>query len=435
MNMARTTISTLVLALGVLGFAHRAAAQACTATAGTDAFGNPTLLVTGTATKQILTLSVDLGQAAVALDCNGDGDTADPSDIVNNFPAAVSFDIQLKGSDTINFNVQPAAYTTIRWNPQITLGAGLNSVNINAGSATLQTNSKFLIDLLGVAGTDTVTVNMPVVSASSFRFRADTGPGNDVVTLNQAAIASGSNVAIDVALGLGNNTFTMNHSANILQANLTVSVEGGSGGDTVNSNWTASNTALSEIYYSADLGAGSDKFTAFLDMGTFDFYGGSQVHFDVSGGTGNNQLQLTRAGTTPGGFASAFFLYQGSLLDIRLKGGPQTDTLAVDLAGGGIDPASTGTLRIRADGGGGNDTLNLAVDCSTNFGGENPIYDVLMNGGVGNDKVNWTLNNGGCPNAAGNYAPTGTVLLEGLTGNDTCVSAGNGLVGERGCEL
>jgi hypothetical protein len=387
--------------------------------------------------KQVATIVVNptVPNANVSIDCNGDGDLADATDL----PAADyagafdTYDIQLKANDTVNFSLVDGTYNGLRLNPQILLGSGANVVNLSFSGDTLQANSRVLIDIAGGAANDTITVTTPnVLTNSAFSLKVDAGSGNDVVVVSEGVVTL-SSITLDVALGLGTNTMTVNHLGIINTSNVAETIEGGNGPDTVNNNWFAYVNATSRVYVTADLGAGNDKFTAGLDLGVFDIYNTSEVHFDVSGGGGANQLQVTRGATIPGGVAG-FFVYNNSLLDIRLKGGAQTDTMTVDLGAGGIDPASNGTLRVRADVGGGNDTLNLLVDCSTNFGGENPFYDVVLTGGNGNDKVNWTLNNGACPGAAANFAPAGRVLLDGAAGSDTCVIAGTGLANRRGCE-
>jgi hypothetical protein len=146
------------------------------------------------------------------------------------------------------------------------------------------------------------------------------------------------------------------------------------------------------------------------------------VTFRVLGGVGNDVLAVTRGAT----FGSVYF--PSGQVEADLKGGVGNDTLTVDLGGNALD--AFGRLRLRADGGAGNDVLSLAADVKA---GSVPLFDAAVTGGVGHDTVGFTLNNNGS-NGAANYPVGGTILIDGSVGLDACTIAGNGLTHRRGCE-
>jgi hypothetical protein len=247
---------------------------------------------------------------------------------------------------------------------------------------------------------------------------------------------------VAVNLGTGTtNTFTFQQQpapgAGVLDSLFAVSVEGGTGRDSVFVDVNGGFFQGSTAEFAADLGAGNDTFEATVDLASLLLVAlpgnlRGSLHFDVEGGAGTNALAVTRNGTaTTGGFT----LFNRALLDVRLKGGPGADAILVDLAGallfGGSDQ---GTVRVRLDGGAGNDRLALLgnVDATTAFV---PVHDVVVTGGPGKDvvDVDWE-NDPDFSDDPTSYGPHGRIVIDGMTGGDTCTLAGANRATMRGCE-
>jgi hypothetical protein len=449
MNMTakKRQLPLVVGALALLaGVASPALAQLspCAITADIDAAGAPRLRITGSNLKQVVTIVVNpaVPNANVSVDCNGDGDLADATDLpaANYAGAFDTYDIQPKGNDTVNFSLVDGAYNGVRLNPQILLGSGTNTVNLNFTGDALQASSRVLIDIAGGAATDSVTITLPALDASAFQVKAEMGSGNDAFTINQPVnISAGSSVPLEVNLGLGTNSLTYNMAGFPTQigfSNLSLNVEGGTGLDTVTLN-LAGRVNASRTYFAADLGAGNDKFRANLDLGNFIVYnnpGLGEAHFDVNGGGGANTMTVARNGTTGGSLVAL-----SGFVEMRFKGGTGPDTIMVDvddLFEFGNSIGYPGTFRVRADGGGGNDTINVTATTGA-LAQAGAQHDVVITGGVGNDKININYtNDSGFVNTPATYAPAGRILLDGVVGSDTCTVTTNtvGIVNKRGCE-
>src|SRR5262249_39957714 len=164
---------------------------------------------------------------------------------LTNFPGAFyTYDIQMKGADTVNFIVAAGTYSGLKLNPQLLMGPGINFINVIFSGVTLQANSRVALEIVGGAGNDTITLATPALSAPAFIVNADAGAGNDIFTVNQLAQVSNSDLELDVNLGIGTNAFTYNQAAGafasaLVGSNVAVSVDGGTGTDNVNFNLTA----------------------------------------------------------------------------------------------------------------------------------------------------------------------------------------------------
>jgi hypothetical protein len=440
-KLIRTLLALAALVVATVP-AH-AVTNPCAVTTDLDNSGFPRMHITGSTAKQITTILVNptVPKATVSIDCNGDGDTADPTDLPPaDFNGAFdTYDVQMKGTDTVNFTVVAGTYPGLRLNPQFLMGPGTNALNVTFTGVVLSANSRVSLEIVGGAGNDTMTLNPPRLNASAFLINADTGAGNDVFTINQLDQVLNSDFEADVNLGLGTNTFNYNQSPGAVASafagsNVSVSVDGGSGIDVVNVGLKAIQIN-SKAYFATDLGAGNDKFIATIDETSFINYGGGgEIHLDANGGAGTNVLTVTRNGTTGRPVVAL-----GNLFDVRLKGGSGVDTLTLDLdnlfnlGASGFD----GIFRVRMDGGAGNDLINFTAATGAPALAT-AVHDVVITGGGGTDKLNINYTNTSpTANAAATYGPPGKILIDGFTGLDTCVINTNttGIINKRDCEL
>jgi hypothetical protein len=421
--MKRAQTRTLALAFLGAVLVAPAAHAACALT--TDDFtgdGIPDLKIVANTSKQNLVLTVGAASSTVSLDCNGDGDDVDATlgDIHDQvYPLAFgTYLLHLGGSDVITINI-PADMTAVAKVFQVTLGPGKNTVTINGAGATLRGQSRLTIDVAGYLDNDKLTATLPGADASAITLRTDLSLGNDQVNLVLGGeITNGAVVDVDAVLSLGSNVFSLAQPASqsITDSTLSVGVEGGPNLDLVTTSFAGSFDGTARVTVSADLGAGNDKYTGTFDLTTFDVTAGAEARFDVSGGGGNDTITFTRNGTAGG--ASTI---NAGLLDFHADGGIGTDTITLDLGGGGFQ-MNNGTLALRASGGPGNDKIDATLVAEA--GSTNPVFDVVLNGGRQNDTITLTLDNNSASDTAANYGPAGMALLDGSDGIDVCTVAG-----------
>jgi hypothetical protein len=436
-----------LLAPAVVLVAAPLAAAPCAAVAeASEIAGFSRLRVTGSPTRQILTLTAAWDTAAhVALDCNADGDTSDAADVDVSFAQQfVTYDVALGGNDTIRFEISPGTYVTLfPVNLQVALGPGTNNLTVVPGGDVQVLQSGLLIEVFGGSGPDVLSVTTPTVTQARFSLVADLGGGNDVVTVSQGGAGSDGSVSaadfrVAVNLGTGNNAFSFRQRPGPIlvvgQTPFAVNVEGGSGRDTVSA-FVNGFFLDSPAELTADLGAGNDSFAAEIDLADFSLIGlpgtrRAALHLDVEGGPGANTLSVTRNGTTTGGLLRL----SSGLLDVRLKGGPGADMIGVDLDGNLFDAGGEGIVRVRLDGGAGNDTLSLLGSTGAAAATPPPVHDVIVTGGLGNDTIaaDWDATGFTDPT---NYGPHGRIVVDGVGGTDTCTVSGANLATRRGCEM
>ncbi len=437
MTMRLTTFRILAVAPLMLLFARSAAAQSlpCSVTEpDVDLDGATDLFVRGTTGKQKLRVDINQTSTTVFLDCNGDGTFGvGPGDLNGVlFGPARTFFIRLQGYDDITFNFT-GNITGRAMNIAITLGAGINAVNIGGTPSApsvgeLHANSALVVHVDGLVGPDTVKLMVPpVVDNSAILFRAKTGDANDHVWVySSGVITNGSIVDVKADLGGSANSFHLLQSGVITDATLQTDLQGGPGVlDIITNSLGGTIGAGGRFLFRAALNQGADKFTQNFDLGNLQILAGGEVRFRVDGEGGGDTLLFTRNGTS----GTPLTLNAG-VLDLGINGGSGSDKITVDLAGGGF--VTTGTYRLHVDGALGSETIVLASDIAA---ASNPDLDVLVHGGSGTDVINFTLNNSGA-NGSSNYGPAGFAILDGgYFSNDACTVVGNPLVHERNCEL
>jgi len=377
----------------------------------------------GTAGKQTLVINYFADYETFSVDCNGDGDFTDIASgdrLDGGFSGEA--DIRLGGNDTIVVNVN-AAWTDQHRKLSILLGPGTNNVTFNFTSQTL-TSSSLLVDLVGGAGTDNVSViNPPLLSSSGFSLRADLGPGNDSLAVKLPRVIGEAQFDLDVNLGAGNNSLILDQGHALMSGNgaVHVSVLGGAGVDTVKALLDGYWAGASQLVLATDLGAGNDVLavTLFCSNTASDFRidPAADVKLFATGGIGNDSLSVVKAGTTAP--------FVDGRLDVDLQGGVGNDTITSDLA-----LNMFGTLRLRAKGGAGNDVITATVDSRPSPPGSAPTHDVFLSGGAGNDTLTYN------PFYGSGSVFVGFPALDGSFGTlDKCVVGGTFSAHIRGCEL
>ncbi|MBI3932815.1 MAG: hypothetical protein HY317_05310 [Acidobacteria bacterium] len=429
MPMNRNTSLTLTLTLlGALALSHPAAAG-CLTTGDFDGDGRQDMLFKAGTGKNTLVVVSGPTETTVTLDCNGDGDFADASDLnAQVFSGDFHvYDVQLGGADTITFNV-PSNWSAISRSVQLVLGPGTNNVHLTtAGGAVLQAGSRLQMEVVGYLQYDRVNLTTPGLDASSFLFRADLSSGNDDVDLTLGGdVTGGSVLDVDAVLSVGSNTFDFLQAGKTVDAStLLIHVEGAGGVERVTSSLNGTISGAARMLFTAELGGGSDLYTGTVDLAAFDLTGPAEARFEVAGGVGSDILSFTRNGTSGGASTTL-----GGLLDVRLTGGTGNDKLTVDLAGGGFS-IDGGTLGAWLDSGASDDKLDVFLEAASSS--TNPNFDVHVNGGGQNDTITFSLLNGG-PNTAANYGPAGAAFVDGGAGNNKCPITGTGIVHRRNCQ-
>jgi hypothetical protein len=423
----RGRFAAVLCAVGVIVLTMPAAARAaCSVTSGDfDANGSIDMRFIGDAYRQNLLLDLGNGSVQVKLDCNGDGDYADPGDFDFNITTTgglETFDIQLRGKDAITI-LQSASVPGDRKNLLLTLGPGGNVVEIdNFFFAPLTGQSSWVVDVVGGPNDDTLTVRLNgAVTSSLLQVRGDLGLGNDHVVLYGPATSTGGVIDFDLALGPGNNTLDLIRTAGATLGAFrsTVNVDGGDvaiNSDKVSVNMANPNvifTTGSRFALNANLLAGNDAFTL-NDAGCFT---GSESRFRVKGGAGNDVLQ---AGTVLPGLYS-----NDGLIETVFDGGPGADILDIEKHVEGL-----GTYRVRAHGGDSSDIVVTSVFAEDVGFGINTL-DLLARGGRGAD----TLYTAIFAPVATLYNPSAAALLDGGGDvNDICIFFGNGKSERFACE-
>ena len=353
----------------------------------------------------------------ISIDADGNGDTTGKKDMApKNFvfsSNSVALELRLSGgSDVLNYTATADLNAATRV-VAADLGPGANTFSFTTGTFNLLNGSRASFDVTGGAAIDTFTVDFNEVRKSAVTVGLAVGRGNDTATVNFDRIDDGSSVDVGVDLGIGINTLTVDLMEVGFgdRGTINVDVTGGTGKDTVTLNLhddVGDGTKSSELNFKADLGAGNDVFAANLD------YAGNVFRVDdhsvaliaVKGGAGNDSLSVNGVAG-----AGTIRLDPDSRLEIDLQGGLGIDTIKVDLSKtDGLE--ILGALRMRIDGGLGNDVLTAMLANNATTTGN---YDLAVLGGQGDDLVTFQVSIGA---GAPTFGPTGKALLDGGLGKD-----------------
>jgi hypothetical protein len=207
------------------------------------------------------------------------------------------------------------------------------------------------------------------------------GSGNDFFNLGLPGTINTGALSAEVNLGPGANAFTLTQGAALTQGQVNIDIEGGVGIDTVTLNPTAI-VSKGRMHVSAFLGGGDDRFVTNLDLALFDLASDGNLFLSADGSGGNDFFAVTRNGTTP----SNTLIADTANFDVRLRGGTGKDAMTIDLGAGGIDQFTGATIRLRADGSAGNDTMTFTLDSADAGAPFGPgQYDVAVTGSPGNE--------------------------------------------------
>lgn len=361
------------------------------------------------------------GLLSISIDANRDGDTTDPGELTN---AAFNFNgntgaIEITlgaGNDAVTYS-QTANLSSAARAISINLGGGNNTAAVTSGANDILAASRFDLDVAAGAGIDTLNVSLDEVRASLVSVRANLGLGNDSATIAFDRIDDKAAVDLDVNLGDGLNNLQIDLQEIGFgdRADVHVDIHGGAQKDTVSVNLhddVGNGAARSSLQIDAELFGGKDSFTAGLDYAgnVFRVDDHSLASIAVRGGNGDDTIRVQGVGAT-----GTIRIDPDGLLDIDLKGGAGIDTVGVNL--GRSDALEIlGGIRVRMDGGIGDDSLSCLLANETDTTGN---YDVAVLGGAGNDSAAFALPPAGTPT----FGPLGKILLDGGRGLDTLTNS------------
>jgi hypothetical protein len=361
------------------------------------------------------------GVIQISVDANRDGDTTDPGELTNaafNFNGTTgAVEVSLgAGNDAFTYN-QTGILSGDARGISVNLGGGNNIATVAAGANDILAASRFDLDVLAGGGIDTLNVSLGEVRASLASVHADMGLGNDNATIAFDRIDDKASVDLDVSLGdgLNNLQIDLQHVGFGDRADVHVDIHGGAQKDIVAVDLhddVGNGVIRSSLQIDAELFGGKDTFTASLDYTgtTFRVDDHSLASIAVRGGSGDDSIGVQGVGVS-----GTMRIDPDALLDIDLKGGAGNDTVGVNL--GKTDALELlGGVRVRMDGGIGNDSLNclLANNLSTTG-----AYDVVVFGSAGSDNVVFSLPPVGTPT----LGPIGKIRLDGGRGTDALTNS------------
>jgi hypothetical protein len=430
-----TRLLPLAAAAAVLALPGSLRAACTFIEADFDGNGTSDLRILGDPAKQTLILFHFGTGSAFQLDCNSDGDYSDPGDVPPFYftaAGAESFDIQLKGKDSITVNYY-SGHAGDKLLTSLMLGPGGNSVTISGNPAVAlnaSANASHIIEITGGSSTDVVNIDLNNAGTTTFNnsylaIRGDLGGGNDTLTVKVPQNQTGSGVDVDLGLGTGQNTATVDNRSGHGGTFQRFDIEGGdvaSGVDTVYFNFQGFDNSTSRTIFNANLRSGNDVYVASFTQNPLYAYGWSR--FRVNGGAGNDSLVI--ANPTP-----TYGTEVDGIVDVGLRGGVGNDILSVDQWFGFFSNSGR-TFRLWMDGGEGADTV--LTDIVQPLSGTGIIVDATVLGGRGADILYLGMHDT-VPN--GVYTPMGTTLLSGgHDGNDACIpTTFNPLVEQLNCEI
>jgi hypothetical protein len=369
-----------------------------------------------------------------------------------------SFDLELVGKkDSLTFGLS-GDYVGRRASVLVDLGKGENHFTFNPDQTAITAKSNLNLDILGHDGNDFVNVNFGNILESRVNVEAS-HLGGSRTPVNPADVRSSitfgpsragirnSSVDVNIGLGQGNNNFVFNYGSDLghLAGIGRPDVASDFGPSTFNVNITGSgrrqdvdNLTLfangevntgSTLNFNTQFLAGNNTFKGVIDANLFQIdddggafingpngttppHSGGAAHFNIHGGSGNDNISFKSINQD-------HTIELSGLFDINLLAGSGKDTMKVDFGGAGFtddDPfelrATNRAFRLRAVGGTGDDTIkvNLANAATATF-----AYDVAILGGSKRNDITFVGTNpvGGTPT----FGPSGSVFIDGGFGH------------------
>jgi hypothetical protein len=294
------------------------------------------------------------------------------------------------------------------------------------------------------------TVNVNAGNLGGSKGGASSTTPNDSITFGslRAGIRN-SSVDVNVGLGQGANNLLFNYGSDLghlAPPAGTPTSAGDFGPSTFNVNITGSNRSQdrsnvtlfangevntgSTLNWNTQFIAGNNTFKAVFDANNFQIdddggafipgpngttppHSGGAAHFNVHGGSGNDNISFQSIN-------QAHTIELSGLFDINATAGSGNDKININFGGtGGFtddDPfekvATNRKFRVRVNGGAGNDQIMVNV---TNAATSTFDNDIAILGGTGTNNILFAgVNEGGSPT----FGPAGTVLIDGGPGGN-----------------
>lgn len=369
------------------------------------------------------------GTLQLEIDANGDGDTSDPADRPLGPMAGFEKVILIvlgNGNDRVTHSVMGDFAGTER-RLTVNLGQGNDFFRFTTNDKDVLAGSDVAITVFAGGGADQAEILFDGVSNSAVSVQALMGAGADgklnspcLLTFGQAGGTLDNFASIDADWDLGNGENNFKAAIGAVgadvdgQATVDIGVLGGIGADKIALDLLGSvgnGTAPSNLTFAANLQAGNDIFTGRVHADQFNIGADSQVRLTVLGSDGDDTLGLATFGDP----ASVLDLDAQSLFAIVFRGGLGNDVLNCKVFASVQAPGSLkldGQMYLRLDGGEGDDQITLKL---LNTAASVGNYNAAVYGGFGKDTVKFGLSHNA---AVVTFKPRGKVLLDGGLGND-----------------
>jgi hypothetical protein len=365
------------------------------------------------------------------------------------------FDVLLNSQkDSLTFN-PVGTYSGRTADIQVSLGKGENHFTFNPNATAITNHSDVNLNVQGHNGNDFVNLNYGNILESRVNVNASGLGGSttpttstaprDVITFGtlRAGIRN-SSVDVNVGLGQGTNNLRFNYGSDLghlAPPAGTPASAGDFGPSTFNVNITgsdrpgsAANVTLfangevntgSTFNWNTQFITGNNTFKTIIDANQFQIdddggqfivgpggttppHSGGAAHFDIRGGSGNDNISFTSIN-------QAHTIELSGLLDINVAAGAGKDNINVNFGGtGGFtddDPfekvATNRALRLRINGGTGPDAIGVNV---SNAATSTFADDIAIQGGTASNDIEFAgVNQGGSPT----FGPGGSVFIDG----------------------
>lgn len=374
------------------------------------------------------------------------------------------FDLELMSKiDTVTFD--PGSLNSQQADVTVNLGKGVNHFTFNPNQAAITNHCDVNVNVQGHGGTDFVNLNFGEILESRLGVTVNNLGGTPTASANPTSsivfgdVKTGvrnSSVDLNVALGHGMNNLLVHYGidlGHLAPPNGTPASASDFGPSTMDVNITGSSrsqdsakvtvNAVGEVNTASTLNfntrflAGNNTFQSNFDANSFQIdddggafiagpnnttapHNGGAAHFNVQGGSGNDNISFQS-------IHQASTIELSGLFDINATAGSGKDNINVDFGGkGGFtddDPfellATNRDFRVRLNGGTGADTFKVNVTDAATSSFNN---DIAIHGGTkANDIVFAGVNLGGAM-----FGPAGEVLIDaGLGVHNHVVTLGN----------
>jgi hypothetical protein len=297
------------------------------------------------------------------------------------------------------------------------LGAGENDFQFDALQHAVADNSRLTFALSDTVegASNVVSVAMDEIVNSEVRLAVNFSSGvHGVKTTFYGPIHNDSLVNVDIAVGAGDQSVQVELLGDISNSTVHALVNGG---EDARGHDNVSYTVSGELSHDAlvDIGmalhAGDDAGTVTFSQSTFAVRDTSRIFTTIDGGTGNDTLHYSGDG------ASRAIPVEG-LADGLIFGQEGNDRITADFSAlNALD--LTGTFRVHAEGGKGNDVIDAGVSNTRDSIGS---YDIMLKGNSGDDMLSLFNDD---PTGGILYDAYGFDLIDGGKGFDLATTMGS----------